>query len=174
MKTAEVKQQLKLGSFVLGGALLFVVSVFFIGKESTIFNRTFTISATFRNVEGLQKGDNVWLSGVKVGTVKGVEIIKEGKVIVNLSLREKQNQFIRRNATAQIGSDGFIGNKIVVIRPGDAPEIVEDNDTINAVSPTDTQEIINIAKQVGENTKSITTDLKAIMTKINKGQGIVV
>jgi len=172
VNTPEVKQNLKLGTFVLGGLILFVVSVFFIGKESNIFNKTFVISAIFKNVEGLQKGDNVWLSGVKIGTVKSVDIFIEGKVVVNLSLRDKQNKFIRKDATASIGSDGFIGNKIVVIRPGTSDKMIDHGDTINSLSPTDTQDIINIAKEVGENTKSITTDLKAIVAKINRGEGL--
>ncbi len=173
MNAAEAKQNIKLGSFVLGGLIFFLFSVFFIGKESSFFNRTFLISAIFRNVEGLQKGDNVWLSGVKIGTVKSVDIITESKVIVHLSLRDKQNQFITKNATATIGSDGFIGNKIVVIRPGNAAHIIQESDTINALSPADTQELLNIAKDVGENTRSLTSDLKTIIFKINKGQGIV-
>ena len=173
MNIPDIKQSLKLGAFVLGALLIFVISVFVIGKESNIFSKTFVIHAVFKNVEGLQKGDNVWLSGVKIGTVKSVEIIKEGKVIVNLSLRHKQNEFIRKNANASIGSDGFIGNKIVVIRPGDDPQVIQDEDTVNSLSPADTQELINIAKEVGENTKSITTDLKDLITKINKGQGVV-
>jgi phospholipid/cholesterol/gamma-HCH transport system substrate-binding protein len=173
VKTPEMKQNVKLGAFVLGGLLIFLLSVFFIGKESNVFSPTFEISAVFKNVEGLQKGDNVWLSGVKIGTVKSVDIVREGKVVVRLRLRDKQNQFIRKNATASIGSDGFIGNKIVVIRPGNAHEIIEDSDVINADSPADTQELLNIAKDVGENTKSLTKDLRTIISKINKGQGIV-
>jgi phospholipid/cholesterol/gamma-HCH transport system substrate-binding protein len=94
-------------------------------------------------------------------------------VVVSLSLKEKQNEFIRKNATASIGSDGLIGNKIVVIQPGNSTKIILDGDTINAVSPADTQELINIAKEVGENTRSITLDLKTISGKINKGQGII-
>ena len=65
------------------------------------------------------------------------------------------------------------GNRIVVIQPGNSREAIEDGDIINAVSPADTQELINIAKEVGENTRTITLDLKAISGKINRGQGIV-
>src|SRR5271154_1253303 len=173
MNAAEVKQNIKLGSFVFAGLILFLISVFFIGKESNFFNRTFLVSAIFRNVEGLQKGDNVWLSGVKIGTVKSVDIITESKVIVSLSLRDKQNEFIRKNATASIGSDGFIGNKIVVIRPGNATRIIQENDTINALSPADTQELLGIAKEVGENTRTLTEDLKIIVFKIKSGKGII-
>jgi phospholipid/cholesterol/gamma-HCH transport system substrate-binding protein len=173
VETKEVGQQVKLGAFVLGGLVLFVLAVFLIGSENNIFSRTFNISAEFKNVEGLKEGDNVWLSGVKIGTVKEVRIASEGKVIVKLSLKDRQSEFIRKDATASIGSDGLVGNKIVVIRPGTANELIAENDVINTTSPPDTQELINIAKDVGDNTKSLTADLSAIADKISKGQGIV-
>jgi phospholipid/cholesterol/gamma-HCH transport system substrate-binding protein len=173
MENRELKQNIRLGIFVMTGVALFLISVFYIGSERNVFNKTFTVSAIFRNVEGLTEGDNVWLSGVKIGTVKNVTIISEGKVIVSLSLKDKQNDFIKKDATAFIGSDGLVGNKIVVVRPGTAQEAIHDNDTINSFSPTDTQDLINIAKDVGSNTRSLTDDLKLITTKINQGQGIV-
>ena len=173
MDSKESRQNIKLGIFVLIGIALFLASVFYIGSERNVFNKTFTISTVFRNVEGLTEGDNVWLSGVKIGTVKKVTIVSEGKVVVNLSLKDKQNDFIRKDATASIGSDGLVGNKIVIIRPGSASESINDSDTINSLSPTDTQDLINIAKDVGSNTRSLTDDLKLIAGKINKGQGVV-
>ena len=173
METQEIKQNIKLGAFVLTGIFLFGVALFFIGSESTLFNRTFTVSAVFRNIEGLKEGDKVWLSGVKIGSVKHVQIVAEGRVVVALALRDKQNQFIKEDATAFVGSDGLVGNKIVVIRPGNASAIIQDNDTINTFSPTDTQELINIAKDVGSNTRSLTDDLRLITARINKGDGII-
>jgi phospholipid/cholesterol/gamma-HCH transport system substrate-binding protein len=173
MKTDEVKQNIKLGIFVLAGLVLFVLSAFFIGSENNLFSRTFKVMAVFKNVEGLKRGDNVWLSGVKIGTVSEVKIASEGRVLVTLLLKEKQNEFITKNATASVGSDGFIGNKIVVIRPGNATATIADNDTINSMSPTDTQELFNIAKDVGENTRSLTADLKQISKRITDGEGIV-
>ncbi|CAN5251105.1 MlaD family protein [soil metagenome] len=173
MEENDVKQRVKVGAFVAGGLALFLVAVFFIGSASNFFSKTFNVSAVFKNVEGLKEGDKVWLSGVQIGTVQSVTIVKVGEVVVRLSLKEKQNDFIRKNATASIGSDGLIGNKIVVIQPGNAATVIDDGDVINAVSPADTQELINIAKEVGENARSITIDLRTISSKLNKGEGII-
>ncbi len=173
MEPKEYRQNIKLGIFVLTGIALFLASVFYIGSERNVFNKTFTVYAVFKNLEGLTEGDNFWLSGVKIGTVKNILIISEGKVVVSLSLKDKQNDFIRNDATAFIGSDGLVGNKIVIIRPGSGNEPIHDQDTINSLSPTDTQDLINIAKDVGSNTRSLTDDLKLIADKINKGQGVV-
>jgi phospholipid/cholesterol/gamma-HCH transport system substrate-binding protein len=161
------------GIFVLAGLALFLVSVFFVGSENNIFSKTFTVAAVFKNVEGLKAGDNVWLSGVKIGTVSDVKIVSEGKVVVNLSLKDRQNQFIETDAIASIGSDGLVGSKIVIIRPGESGQMVSEEDTLNTVSPTDTQDLFNLAKDVGENTRTLTSDLKTIASRINAGQGIV-
>jgi phospholipid/cholesterol/gamma-HCH transport system substrate-binding protein len=173
MENQEYKRNIKLGLFVLGGIVLFLTAIFYLGKDGNVFNKTFTVSAVFKNVEGLKEGDNVWLSGVKIGMVKRVQIISEGQVIVALSLKDKQNQFIKKDATAFVGSDGLVGNKIVVIRPGKAAQIIHDNDTINSFSPTDTQELFNLAKEVGGNAKSITDDIKVIAQRLNKGEGLL-
>jgi phospholipid/cholesterol/gamma-HCH transport system substrate-binding protein len=172
MENTDIKRTAKLGAFVAGGILIFLAGLFYMGREGNVFNKTFTVSAIFKNVEGLKEGDNVWLSGVKVGTVSLVQIVAEGKVIVSFSLKDKQNKFIKKNATAFVGSDGLVGNKIIVIRPGDAAEIIQDTDTINALSPTDTQELFNIAKEVGVNARSLSDDLKLISARLNKGEGI--
>src|SRR5262245_27799158 len=173
METQELKQNIKLGAFVLTGLLLFFMALFYIGSENSFFNPTFTVSAVFRNIEGLKEGDKVWLSGVKIGTVRHVQIVAEGRVVVSLSLRDKQNEFIKKDATAFIGSDGLVGNKIVVIRPGTSTAILEDTDTIGAFSPADTQDLINIARDVGENTRSLTYDLRTLSRKIIDGNGVV-
>ncbi len=172
MENSDVKRNVKLGAFVVGGIVIFLASVFYMGREGNMFNKTFTVSAIFKNVEGLKEGDNVWLSGVKIGTVKRVQIVSEGKVIVSFSLKDKQNEFIKKDATAYVGSDGLVGSKIVVIRPGSVAKIIQDNDTINALSPTDTQELFNIAKEVGVNARSISNDIKLISERLNKGEGV--
>ena len=173
MENQDFKRNVKLGAFVVGGLVIFLGSIFYLGREGNMFNKTFTVSAVFKNVEGLKEGDNVWLSGVKIGMVKKVQIVSEGRVIVNLSLKDKQNEFIKKDATASVGSDGFVGNKIVIIRPGTVDQIIQDSDTINALSPADTQELLNIAKEVGQNTRVITDDLKLITARLNKGEGIL-
>ena len=172
MENSDLKKNIKLGAFVVGGIIIFLASVFYMGREGNLFNKTFVVSAIFKNVEGLKEGDNVWLSGVKIGTVKRVQIVSEGKEIVSLSLKDKQNEFIKKDATAFVGSDGLVGSKIVIIRPGSVGQTINDNDTINSLSPTDTQELFNIAKEIGVNARSISNDLSLITLRINRGEGI--
>lgn len=169
----EYKKKVKLGIFVIVGILFFLSALFYLGREDNWFSKTFIVLAVFNNVEGLNAGDNVWLSGVKIGTVKEVKIASSGRVIVSLALKERQNEFIKKDATAYVGSDGLVGSKIIVVRPGTSAVTINDNDTINSQSPTDTQDLINLAKDSGTNIKSITDDLKLIVQKINRGEGLI-
>jgi phospholipid/cholesterol/gamma-HCH transport system substrate-binding protein len=169
----EIAQQVRLGAFVIVGLGLFLATVFLIGSENNIFNKTVTVTVVFRNVEGLKEGDNVWLSGVKVGTVKDVAISSQGRVVVQLSLKGKQTEFIKKDASATIGSDGLVGNKIVILQPGTSAESVQDEDTIRAGAAGDTQELMAIAKDVGQNTKSLTEDLSIIAHRIAQGKGVI-
>jgi len=173
METKEIAQQVKLGAFVLGGLALFLVAVFFIGSENNIFSRTFEVTAVFKNVEGLKEGDNVWLSGVKVGTVTDVRIMSQDKVNVTLSLKNNQHHFISKDAIATVGSDGLVGNKIVVISPGASNRGISEYDTLKTHLQAGTQELIDIAKEVGENTRSLTVGLKQLTERVNKGEGLV-
>lgn len=173
MKSDETRHNIKLGIFVFVGIAFFLITVFFIGNENNLFSKTFTAYAAFSNVEGLKQGDNVWLSGVKIGTVREVRIVSNKEVVVKLALSNEQNQFIKTNATASVSTDGFVGNKIVVIRPGDSGKNIEVNDTIGSFAPTDTQQLINIAEEVGDNTRALTNELKSLAQRINQGRGVV-
>ena len=45
MDENEIKERTKLGAFVAGGLVLFLIAVFFIGNASNFFNKTFVVSA---------------------------------------------------------------------------------------------------------------------------------
>lgn len=173
MKTKEISKQLKVGLFVLAGLVLFLLAVAYIGADRNLFSRTFTLYSVFRNVEGLQPGNNVWLSGVKIGTVKKVSIAGNNQVVVEMKLHDRQNNFIARDATANIGSDGLVGSKIVVIRPGQSGASVQESDTIRSTSPVDTQEIIDMAQDVGKDFQTLTRELNVLISKFNRGDGVV-
>lgn len=98
------------------------------------------LTALFDNVGGLQSGNNIWFSGVKIGTVSGLHFYKDSQVEVTIRIDIKAQEYIRKDAKIKIGSDGLIGNKILEIYGGSLKsEIVEDGDVLQ-VEKTFTQE----------------------------------
>ena len=81
-------QKVRLGLFVIISTVLFVVAVYLIGQRQNMFQKTFTISAYFQNVNGLQKGNNVRYSGINIGTVKGISMVNDSTIKVDMTIEE--------------------------------------------------------------------------------------
>lgn len=167
-------QKLQLGLFVIIGTVIFIAAVYFIGQRQNMFKKTFTISSYFQNVNGLQKGNNVRYSGIVIGTVKGIEMVNDTSIKVEMNIEEKIITHIRQDAIATIGSDGLVGNMIINIVPGEgkAPVIVRD-DVIKSYSKIGPDDILNTLSVGTENAAILTSDLLKITDKIIKGKGTI-
>lgn len=167
-------KRLVLGIFVVVGLFFFVVGIYFIGKKQQLFNDTFRISGFFKDVRGLQVGDNVRLAGINVGVVDNITIITDTTVKVDMLIDAETRRFIRKNSSAIIGTDGLMGNKILSLTPGTSDvAVVDNNDFIKTSSPISMDDILVKLKVTGDNAASITGDLAVIMTNIRKGKGTV-
>src|SRR6187402_1037234 len=127
MDKADNKRIVLVGIFLALGLVLFIVGILTLGGQQKTFVKSIHISSVFDDVAGLKKGNNVWFSGVKVGTISSIRFIGPGQVDVRMSVDDATQQYIHRNASARISSDGLIGNKIIVI-DGGSPQapIVQD------------------------------------------------
>ena len=131
MSTAVNKRAIIVGLFIIIGIVFLIGGILTIGNLHSTFSKKLSISTIFGDVNGLQAGNNIWFSGVKVGTVKKIEFYGESQVKVVMNINTASKQYIRRDAKVKISTDGLIGNKILVIYGGTqlAPE-VEDGDTL--------------------------------------------
>src|SRR6187455_3578609 len=126
----------KLGIFVILGLVLFVSTIYFVGKQKNIFGNTFHLKALFKTVSGLKVGNNVRFSGINIGNVNEVELLTDTSVMVDLVIRKKYQEFIKTDARASIGSDGLMGDKVLTISPGtSSKEVIKDNAFIKSTSP---------------------------------------
>ena len=166
--------KMKLGIFISLGIAVFILAIYFIGEKQQLFRSTFRLSGVFKDVAGLQAGNNVRLSGINVGTIDNVTIISDTSVRVVILVDENTRKFIKKDAVASIGSEGLMGNKVLIINPGTGrKEIIEDNDTIATTQPTEIDEIMKSLKTTIDNTSSITSDLAKIATNIESGKGTI-
>jgi len=170
----KISHKIRLGIFVSLGILIFILAIYFIGEKQQLFRSTFRLSGEFKDVAGLQAGNNVRLSGINVGTVENVIIVSDTSVKVEILIDESTRKFIRKDAIASIGSEGLMGNKVLVISPGTGGKgIIENNDIISTAQPTDMDEIMKSLKTTIDNTANITGDLAKISTNIESGKGTI-
>jgi len=172
METHTQKFKIRLGLFVAVGLALFVLAIFIIGKQKNLFNPVFKITTTFYNVSGLQVGNNIRFSGINVGTVDRISIINDSTVRVEMLVRKEVQQFIKTDSDVTIGSEGLIGDRLLIITQGstDAP-VVSEGDELFSDEPVETDAIMASLEITAANAEIITFQLAEIMIKINSGEG---
>ncbi len=164
----------KLGLFIITGLVLLVLGLFFIGKQKNLFASVFQLKAVFTNVSGLKIGNNVRFGGIAIGTVEGIQLLTDTSVLVNMSIKSEIRQFIKQDATAGIGSDGLVGDRVVLISPGTTNrEPVKDNEVLASHAPVETEQIMAGLKTSADNAAIITQQLAEVAYKVNHGRGII-
>src|SRR5450631_1818450 len=164
----------KLGIFLVAGMVLLVFGLYFIGKQKNLFVSVFQLKAVFTNVSGLKVGNNVRFGGIAIGTVEGIQLVTDTSVLVNMSIKSDTRRFIKQDASASIGSDGLVGDRVVLISPGTSNrEPVRDNEVLATHAPVETDQILAGLKTSADNAAIITQQLAEVAYKVNHGRGLI-
>lgn len=162
----------KLGMFVTVGLLLFIMAIYFIGKQKNLFGSTFYISSRFKTVSGLEVGNNVRFSGINIGTVEEIRLINDSSVVVSMVIKDKVREFIKTDARASIGSDGLMGDKVLMISPGmKSQKSIENNGAIASVDGIEINDIMKSVKKSVDNIGIISNELAIFSHSMNNGNG---
>jgi phospholipid/cholesterol/gamma-HCH transport system substrate-binding protein len=174
MKTTSA-QKIKIGIFTFLGLAVLVLFVFFIGNQKNMFSSTFGVYGTFKNVNGLQAGNNVRFAGINVGVVQNITIITDSSVRVDLTLNNSVKKFIKTDSKISIGSDGLMGDKLVVVAPGGITSTrqVQDGAQLASIPPFDVDRMIGKLTKVVDNATDLTGGLASIISKVNNGKGSI-
>jgi len=168
------KKAIRVGVFLFVGLVIFLLGIFTLGGQRKTFVKSFKLKVVFNDIQGLKIGNNVWFSGVKVGTIKKIQFYGTSQVEVTLSIEEEAHKYIHKNAKASIGSDGLIGNKIVVI-DGGSPKFpfIEDGDKIVVNTTLSTDDIMKTLQVNNKNLVDITSNFKVLAKDLVDGKGTV-
>jgi len=170
----SASQKIYLGLFVIFGLLILILAVYFIGDKQKMFGKTNHLEAVFNNVNGLQLGNNVRYSGISVGTVRGIEMINDTTVRVDMIIDKAIFPYIKKDAIATISSDGLVGNMIINIIPGKENQpSIEPGETIKTFNRIRTEDLLNTLSITNKNAATLTANLLKITDKIIEGKGTI-
>jgi phospholipid/cholesterol/gamma-HCH transport system substrate-binding protein len=168
----DAESNWKLGMFVTGGLVLFILAIYFIGKQQNLFGSNFQLKSKFKTVSGLKIGNNVHFSGINVGTVSEIELVNDSSVVVVLTIQEEVQKYIKTDAKASIGSDGLVGDKVLTISPGTSSnKIIKDNAFIQSTNPIEMNDLMKSVKTSVDNAEIITGELAQFTYNMNHGKG---
>ena len=133
------------GTFVIGGVLLFAVGLFLIGDRRSLFAEQFEIEADFGNVTGITVGTSVRLAGLEAGEVLGLVIPSDPgeRFGVRMRVREELRPLVRTDSVAAVLTDGLLGSVFIQIRSGSASaRPVEDGGQISGMDAIEIADLI--------------------------------
>ena len=174
MKASDNRRKIVVGAFILVGLAIFILGIFTLGSQKKAFVKSFTVDVVFDDIQGLKTGNNVWFSGVKIGTIKKIQFYGTSQVQVLLNIEEEAHKYIHKDASASISSDGLIGNKIIVITGG-SPKFpfVEDGDRLRVNTTLSTDDIMKTFQVNNKNLVEVTSDFKLLARGLVEGKGTV-
>lgn len=111
-----------LGAIVLLVAGGFLTYGYKVGDVAT--PEGLTLSADFSGIGGLQAGDEVQISGVKIGTVTDVELVSES-YLARVHMNVDSNIELPVDTAALISSESLLGGKYLQLEPGAEEEFIE-------------------------------------------------
>lgn len=120
MENHSVNLQYKVGLFISAGLLVFMVSLLLIGRDKAVFSRYIRLHAHFSEVQGLFPGSVVSLAGIPVGNVESIDFLPDQNALnVVLKINQKYQKRLVEGTTAEIRTQGALGDKYIYLQPGD-------------------------------------------------------
>lgn len=154
----KMSNEVKVGITVLLAFLVAIVGFRFM-RDVPIFRQTLEISTTFDRGDGISQGSTVNVKGVKVGSVRTVQLTPENRVRVIMRLDGTTQ--IPKGSIAQLTSLGIVEGKSVVIQLGDSDEMVEFGDEIEGVY------VESITEVLGSRGDEIAGDVSESLSELN-------
>ncbi len=142
-----------LGALVLVIAAMFLVFAYSVADLQAITG--YDVKATFQKVGGLERGSDVRMSGIRVGTV-AAQTLDRDTFQAQVTLSIAADVKLPTDTEATIVSDGLLGSKYVNLTPGQASERIAAGGTITRTRDYQSLEdlvgeIIFLATDSGEN-----------------------
>ena len=170
MKQNEKKLELRVGIFVLSGVGIIMAAILLLGGKQSIFNRHHHYFTHFNKVDGLVGGAKVVLGGLQIGTVNKVDFDGTTRdIIVRYAIEEKYAQWIRKDSTIEIVTQGVLGDKYLSLNAGDPsqPEI-EDKGEIPLGASKDLSQLLSSSEQLMTKLTSTADNLDRVLSAFNK------
>ena len=111
-----------MGAVVLAVAIAFLVFAYTRSSVATV--EGYEVTARFTRIDGLLRGSDVRVGGIKVGSIIEQNLDPTTyQAVVRLSLSD--DLILPTDSTAAVVSDGLLGGKYLNIEPGGADDMIE-------------------------------------------------
>ncbi len=165
----QKRVQMIVGGFLLFGLAAIMTTVFMLGADRALFKHYARLHAYFDQVQGLDRGSVVSLSGVAVGNIESIEFVGERKALdVTMKVEDRFLARIPVGSQVEIRTQGALGDKFIFIIPGPTSEkTVADGSALEIATATDLFSIISERSKEAGKVFDIINELHKMAVTIN-------
>jgi phospholipid/cholesterol/gamma-HCH transport system substrate-binding protein len=171
MPDKRTQNEIKVGIFVTTGLALIMAALLILGGTTSFITKKVHFNAFFPNSEGLIPGAKVVLSGIHVGTVDKIDFEAEkGRVQVKLVVAAKYAEWIRKDCSAEIVTQGVLGDKYITLYGGNLTQpILESGNTIPNKPSKDLSQFISQGDHLLVSLNRIAGSIENLLQKLDEG-----
>ncbi len=171
--------ELRVGLFVMAGAVLLAVVIFYVTGASG-WGPKYRLRAFLPEVDGLTIGAPVRVDGVEVGNVEkilialpkpGAPVSKERNIEIDLRIQKSFQTYVRTDSSAGLITEGLLGNRYVDIDRGYVGRVLENDDEIPGREEKALKQVVERSADLMDSLSSITKQANAVLTDVRNGKG---
>ncbi len=158
------RTEIKVGIFVIVGIAILTIITLFVGEYKFKVSKGYTLYAEFKNIAGLDLNGPVRVAGIEVGDVAEMGLGTGGKM-ARIMMDIDPDVEIYKDAKVEIKSYGALGEKFVMIYPGN-PNTgrLESGETITNVIPeVDFNDVMRNVQDISDDIKGMSSNLSDIL-----------
>lgn len=163
----DKKNILLAGFFILalGGVLL--ASVFKLSQEHSLFERMVEIHTFTDNAQNLKVGAFVQYKGIKIGSVKDVDVVSLSKIKITLKIRHQLTPWIKMDSFLSFKTQGVLGDKFLEILGGtEGAQSVTQGSALELQSAGQIEKIITKGEDILALSVNVLQKFDALMSSI--------
>ena len=147
-----------IGIIISSAIVLLFAATLWLGK-SNFLAKGMQLNLIVENADGIQKGDEIYFRGVKIGNVTESSIIIDG-VLLNLKIDELDK--IPIDSKFEISDFSLISGKAIQINPGVSEKYLQPGDTINGSAAYSVNQAIETIKNLSPKIEKVLANLDAL------------
>jgi phospholipid/cholesterol/gamma-HCH transport system substrate-binding protein len=165
------------GLTVLFASITLAVLIFLMSGTTGLFTPKITLKSYFDNAQGLHNGAPVRLSGVDVGNVSAVRVVRnKPRTPVEITMRVNTHYSfnLRKDSVTSLSTAGVLGETFIDIDSSLAkgPEAV-DGDTLATRDTPDIQDVVRASQGTLQNLDALLKRTDRILAYVESGQGSI-
>jgi phospholipid/cholesterol/gamma-HCH transport system substrate-binding protein len=167
--------QLRVGITVIVASVTLAILLFLMSGTTGLFTRRILLRSYFDNAEGLRKGAPVRLSGVDVGNVTNIVIVRDRPltpVEVTMKVTTKYDYNLRTDSVTSLDTAGVLGETYIDIDSSQAKgPPAKDGDVLPTQVHPDFNQVVRASQGTLENINALIQRADNILAFAQSGKG---